>query len=65
MTQEEEEEILFQKVVNLKKERDYLYVIYEELDELARKGYDGSFNSEDTRGLMFAIQEYKNKWKVK
>jgi hypothetical protein len=64
MTQEEEEEALFQKVVKLKRERDFLYVIYEELDELTQKRYDGPFVGEETRGLIFALQEYKN-WKEK
>lgn len=58
MTSEEED--VYNKILNLKREKEYLYVIYEELDELARSGYS-SLSDEQCRGLMFALQEYK-KW---
>ncbi len=61
MTDEEEE--LFQKVIDLKKERDMLYVIFEEVNELVKSGYDGPFMGEEVRGIFYSINEY-NKWKA-
>lgn len=62
MTQEQEEENLFQKVVFLKKERDLLYVLFEELDELIKSGYACTSCADETSRLFYAYNEYK-KWK--
>lgn len=62
MTQEEEEELLFQKVVKLKVEKDLLYVMFEEIDELKKAGYGCYVCDEKLSGLFFAYEEYK-KWK--
>lgn len=60
MTKEEEE--IFQKVVNMRRENELLTVIYEEANDLIEKGYDGSFLGEEVKGFFFAVNEYK-KWK--
>lgn len=59
MTQEEEENKLFEKVVNLKHGYDKLYVIYEELRDLIKSGYDGPFMGEDIRGLFSSYLEFE------
>ena len=59
---ENEEEIILQKVKNMKRENELLMVIFEELDELISTGYNGPIKSEKTEGLIFSLQEYK-KWR--
>jgi hypothetical protein len=59
MTQEQEEETLFQKVVKLKHAHDKLFVIMEELEDLIKMRYDGPFMGEEIHGLTSAYQEYK------
>ena len=62
MTQQEEEDAIFQKVVRMKRENELLMVIFEEVDELVKTGYDGSFMGEEVRGIFHAVNEYK-KWR--
>ena len=61
MTVEEEE--LFQKITNLKRERDLLFVVFEEAKDLIKSGYDGPFMGEEVRGIFHAVNEY-DKWKL-
>lgn len=56
------EEELYKKIVSLKKEHELLYVIFEEVDDLVKMGYDGPFMGEEVRGIFHAVNEYK-KWK--
>lgn len=56
------EDELFQKIVDLKKERDLLYVLVEEIDEMMELNYTCSSCADETSGLLFAYREYK-KWK--
>ena len=37
-------------------------VIFEEVDELVKSGYDGPFMGEEVRGIFYSINEYK-KWR--
>lgn len=60
MTKEEEE--IFEKVVKMRRENELLMVIYEEVNDLVKSGYDGPFMGEEVRGIFYAINEY-NKWK--
>lgn len=62
MTQQEEEELLFQKVVNLKKERDMLYAIFEQLDKRFKDGYTCGKCKKKTSGIEQLINQYK-KWR--
>lgn len=48
----------------MKRENELLTVIMEELDDLVKMGYNGSFLSEETSGLTSSLQEYKL-WKNK
>jgi len=57
-----EEEELYNKLKNMKRENELLMVIYEELDELISSGYNGKLQDESTEGLFYSINEYK-KWK--
>lgn len=57
-----EEESIYNKIFSMKRENELLTVIFEEVDELVKSGYDGPFMGEDVRGIFFAINEYK-KWK--
>lgn len=59
-----EEEQLYQKIKKMKRENEYLMVIYEELLDLIREDYKGPFKSESTRGVFYAVNEYE-KWKIK
>lgn len=54
-----EEEVLYSKIVNMKRENELLTVIFEEVDELVKSGYDGQFIGEEVRGIFYAIKEYK------
>lgn len=47
----------------MKRANELLTVIMEELDDLVKREYSGSFTGEDTQGLMYALAEYK-KWKI-
>ncbi len=58
----DEEEALLEKLVRLKKEHELLYVIYEELDDLIKMGYDGPFMGKEISGVISSVIEYK-KWK--
>lgn len=60
MTSDEQE--IFDQIVYLKKEKELLYVIYEELDEILNLKYTSLQYSDETSGLFFAHNEYK-KWK--
>ena len=62
MTREEEEDLIFQKVVDMKRENELLMVIFEEVNDLVKSGYDGPFMGEEVRGIFYAVNEYK-KWK--
>lgn len=55
------EDEVFNKVVELKEGYDKLYVIYEELRDLVKSGYDGPFMGEDIRGLFHSYLEFE-KW---
>lgn len=57
-----EEEKLYNTIKNFKEGYDKLYVIYEELDDLVKMGYDGPFMGEEIHGLMHSLQEFK-RWK--
>jgi len=57
-----EEETLYNQLKQFRTSHDKLYVIFEELDELVRSGYNGSFKSEHTEGLLSSLSEYK-RWK--
>lgn len=57
-----EEEELYNKLKNMKRENELLMVIYEELDELISSGYNGSLQDNSTEGLLYSFNEYK-KWK--
>jgi len=59
MTQEQEEELLFQKVVSLKKERDMLYNIFEQLDKKAGDSYTCKRCNKKMSGVWKALEEYK------
>lgn len=60
MTTEEQE--LYNKLVHLKREHELLYVIFEEVNDLIKSGYDGQFMGEEVRGIFYSVNEYK-KWK--
>lgn len=60
MTNEESE--LYEKLVKLKREHELLMVVFEEVDDLVKSGYDGPFMGEEVRGIFYAVNEYK-KWK--
>ena len=62
MNQFSEEDILLQKIKLMKRENELLMVIFEEVDELVKSGYDGPFMGEEVRGIFYSINEYK-KWK--
>lgn len=57
-----EEETLFQKIKLMKRENELLMVIFEEVDELVKSGYDGPFMGEEVRGIFYSVNEYK-KWR--
>lgn len=57
-----DEEEVYNKIVHMKRENEYLMVIFEELDELIKTGYSGKLAEEAARGLLFAHQEYL-KWR--
>lgn len=59
MTQQEEEDILFQKVLNLKKERDLLYAIFEQLDKRSKDGYTCKKCKKNSH-LENTINQYKH-----
>lgn len=59
MTPDEQE--LFDKLVLLKRENELLKVVFEEVEELIKTGYDGPFMGENVRGIYYAYNEY-NKW---
>ncbi len=61
MTKEEEE--IFQKVIDLRRENELLMVVFEEVNDLVKSGYDGPFMGEEVRGIFYAVNEYK-KWKT-
>ena len=61
MTQQEE--ALYNTLVNFKQGHDKLYVIMEELEDLIKSDYTGSFNSPDLHGLLSAFKEYKQ-WEL-
>jgi len=58
----DEEQNLYKQLKTFKDAYDKLYVIFEELDDLVKMGYDGPFMGEEVRGVFFAINEYK-KWR--
>jgi len=58
----EEENLYFEKIKKMKRENELLMVIFEEVDDLVKMGYDGPFMGEEVRGIFFAVNEYK-KWK--
>lgn len=60
MTKEEEE--IFKKVVDMRRENELLMVLYEELEELKKEGYGCYICDDKLSGLFFAYEEYK-KWK--
>ena len=57
------EQELFNKIKNMKRENELLMVIFEEVDDLVKMGYDGPFMGEEVRGIFYAINEYK-KWRA-
>lgn len=57
-----EEEVLYQKIKLMKRENELLMVIFEEVDELVKSGYDGPFMGEEVRGIFYSVNEYK-KWR--
>lgn len=59
MSTKEEENDLYNKLVSFKQERDYLLNIYQEVDSLIRRGYDGPFMGEDIRDMFEAVNKYK------
>lgn len=61
MTKEEDE--IFQKIVDLKKERDVLFVIFEELEDLIKSGYNCESCKGKLENLLYSYDEY-NKWKT-
>lgn len=56
-----EEAELYEKVKQMKRENEFLMVIFEEIEDLIKMGYDGPFMGEEVRGVFFAVNEYK-KW---
>lgn len=60
MTHEEQE--VYNKIARMKRENELLTVIFEEIDDLVKRGYDGQFIGEDVSGVFYAVNEYK-KWK--
>lgn len=58
----EEENFYYEKIKQMKRENELLMVIFEEVDDLVKMGYDGPFMGEEVRGIFFAVNEYK-KWK--
>ena len=60
MTPEEQE--LFNKIASLKRENELLKVVFEEVEELIKTGYDGPFLGESVRGIFYSYNEY-NKWR--
>lgn len=46
----------------MKRENELLMVIFEEVDELVKSGYDGPFMGEEVRGIFYSVNEYK-KWR--
>ena len=58
-----EEQILYEEIKKFKEGYDKLYVVYEEVDDLIKMGYDGPFMGEEVRGIFFAVNEYK-KWRT-
>ena len=57
-----EEEEIYRKISNMKRENELLVVIYEEINELLKSGYTGSFEGNEAKGILYAIKEYEN-WK--
>lgn len=57
-----QEQIVYDKIVDMKRENELLIVIFEELDELIKNGYSGKLAEEAARGLLFAHEEYL-KWR--
>lgn len=57
-----EEQELFIKIAKMKRENELLTVIFEEVDDLVKSGYDGPFIGEEVRGIFYAVNEYK-KWR--
>lgn len=55
-----DEEEVYNKIVHMKRENEYLMVIFEELDELIKNGYTGKLAEDAARGLLFAHEEYIN-----
>ena len=51
-----------EQIKKFKEGYDKLYVIYEELDDLVKMGYDGPFMGEEIHGLLHSLQEFK-RWK--
>lgn len=58
----DEENLYFEKIKKMKRENELLMVIFEEVDDLVKMGYDGPFMGEEVRGIFFAVNEYK-KWR--
>ena len=58
-----EEQELYEHLKNFKEGYDKLHVIFEEVDDLIKMGYDGPFMGEEVRGIFFAVNEYK-KWRA-
>lgn len=58
-----EEQNLYEQLQSFKKEYDKLYVIFEEVEDLVKSGYDGPFMGEEVRGIFYAVNEYK-KWRA-
>lgn len=60
MTYEEEE--LYKKLEHMKRENELLMVIFEEVEDLIKMGYDGPFMGEEVRGIFYSVNEYR-KWR--
>ena len=58
-----EEEKLYKQILSLKTGHDKLFVIMEELQDLIKMDYSGSFNSPEMHGLLCAFKEYK-RWEL-
>ncbi len=58
----DEEQNLYKQLKTFKDAYDKLYVIFEEVDDLIKSGYNGPFIGEEVRGVFFAVNEYK-KWR--
>ena len=59
----DEEQNLYKQLKTFKDAYDKLYVIFEEVDDLIKSGYNGPFIGEEVRGVFYAVNEYK-KWRA-